>query len=322
MLGGAGVTVLEGDADVVSRSAACRLGIAGTKGFGGGFAGACGSDFGEPEMKAFVAATRSALADALGGRSAALDTDVRVALLHYAPVTRHAARASGSRSTRSSAATCSAEAIDRAGADLVLHGHAHGGSEKGVTPGRHPRPQRRAAGDQAGVRGLLPRRLSAGRLRAHAEDGDPFAVELVERKCGRGAVAIDGHADPAPRRSPTVASVARSVRPATRCFDPISRFERVEKSASRARGIDRVVVRDAERSTDVFRGTSVPPSQLSTGPGGRPFELSIDRKSRSVARTAGSLGRESLAINVSNRKPVPPKRAIHFGGFVDAAAVM
>ena len=28
-----------------------------------------------------------------------------------------------------------AEAIDRAGADLVLHGHAHRGTEKGVTAG-------------------------------------------------------------------------------------------------------------------------------------------------------------------------------------------
>jgi Icc-related predicted phosphoesterase len=28
-----------------------------------------------------------------------------------------------------------AEAIDAAGADLAVHGHAHGGSEKGMTPG-------------------------------------------------------------------------------------------------------------------------------------------------------------------------------------------
>jgi Icc-related predicted phosphoesterase len=28
-----------------------------------------------------------------------------------------------------------AEAVDDAGADLVVHGHAHHGSEKGVTPG-------------------------------------------------------------------------------------------------------------------------------------------------------------------------------------------
>jgi hypothetical protein len=27
------------------------------------------------------------------------------------------------------------QAIDDAGADLVIHGHAHGGTEKGVTPG-------------------------------------------------------------------------------------------------------------------------------------------------------------------------------------------
>ena len=31
-----------------------------------------------------------------------------------------------------------AEAVDRAGADLVIHGHAHSGSEKGVTPGGVP----------------------------------------------------------------------------------------------------------------------------------------------------------------------------------------
>jgi Icc-related predicted phosphoesterase len=28
-----------------------------------------------------------------------------------------------------------AEAVDSAGADLVVHGHAHAGSEKGITPG-------------------------------------------------------------------------------------------------------------------------------------------------------------------------------------------
>jgi len=45
LLEGNGVRVLEGDADVV-RVDGKTLGIAGTKGFGGGFAGACGSDFG------------------------------------------------------------------------------------------------------------------------------------------------------------------------------------------------------------------------------------------------------------------------------------
>jgi Icc-related predicted phosphoesterase len=31
-----------------------------------------------------------------------------------------------------------AEAVDHGGADLVIHGHAHNGSEKGVTPGGIP----------------------------------------------------------------------------------------------------------------------------------------------------------------------------------------
>ena len=30
------------------------------------------------------------------------------------------------------------EAIDLAGADLIVHGHAHNGTEKGVTPGGIP----------------------------------------------------------------------------------------------------------------------------------------------------------------------------------------
>jgi Icc-related predicted phosphoesterase len=30
------------------------------------------------------------------------------------------------------------EAVDRAGASLIVHGHAHRGSEKGVTPGGTP----------------------------------------------------------------------------------------------------------------------------------------------------------------------------------------
>src|SRR5207248_10340582 len=52
-----GVTVLEGEAVTLDIDGA-RIGIAGTKGFGGGFRGAHASDFGEPEMKAFVAHTK------------------------------------------------------------------------------------------------------------------------------------------------------------------------------------------------------------------------------------------------------------------------
>ncbi|HJV04582.1 MAG TPA: metallophosphoesterase, partial [Actinomycetota bacterium] len=54
---GAGVRVLEGEGTVLDVGGA-RLGVAGAKGFGGGFAGVSASEFGEREMKAFVRHTR------------------------------------------------------------------------------------------------------------------------------------------------------------------------------------------------------------------------------------------------------------------------
>jgi Icc-related predicted phosphoesterase len=103
------------------------------KGFGVGFPGASASDFGEPEMKAFVAHARGA-ADELRTALESLDTDYTVALTHYAPVEDTLA---GERPEIWPFLGCYflAEAIDAAGADVALHGHAHGGSEKGTTPG-------------------------------------------------------------------------------------------------------------------------------------------------------------------------------------------
>jgi Icc-related predicted phosphoesterase len=135
LLEGGGVRVLEGDADVV-RVDGETLGIAGTKGFGGGFAGACGSDFGEPEMKAFVRHTRQ-LAHALGTALDSLDTTVRVALTHFAPV-KDTLGAERLEIYPFLGSYLLGEAIDAAGADLAVHGHAHNGSEKGLTPGGIP----------------------------------------------------------------------------------------------------------------------------------------------------------------------------------------
>ena len=127
----AGVCVLEGECTTYEIRGT-TLGIAGIKGFGGGFPGACGHCFGEPEMKAFMRVTERAAQD-LERSLASLKADCKVALLHYAPVKDTLA---GERleiypflgSYRL------AEAVDNAGADLVLHGHAHHGVEKGVTP--------------------------------------------------------------------------------------------------------------------------------------------------------------------------------------------
>ncbi|TMF59100.1 MAG: metallophosphoesterase [Chloroflexi bacterium] len=131
----AGVRVLEGESIVLEIDHA-RLGIAGSKGFGGGFTGACGSDFGEPEMKAFVGHTKK-VADRLENALRRLDTDLKVALLHYAPVEQTLV---GERLEIYPflGSYLLAEAVDRAGADLVFHGHAHHGIERGMTPGGIP----------------------------------------------------------------------------------------------------------------------------------------------------------------------------------------
>jgi Icc-related predicted phosphoesterase len=128
----AGIRVLEGDGEVVTVGGT-RVGVAGVKGFGGGFAGACGSDFGEPEMKSFIRHTKQTAAGlerALGS----LDADVRICLLHYSPV-EETLRGERLEIYPFLGSYVLAEAIDRAGADVVFHGHAHAGSEKGVTPG-------------------------------------------------------------------------------------------------------------------------------------------------------------------------------------------
>ncbi|MEH0970984.1 metallophosphoesterase [Micromonospora sp. CPCC 205546] len=128
----AGITVLEGDG-VVLECAGGRLGVAGVKGFGGGFAGRCASDFGEPEMKSFVRTTTQS-ADALSAALRGLDCDVLVALTHYSPVPDTLAGEPleiypflGSYQL--------GQAIDSAPTALALHGHAHAGSERGTTPG-------------------------------------------------------------------------------------------------------------------------------------------------------------------------------------------
>jgi Icc-related predicted phosphoesterase len=130
-----GVIVLDGES-VTLELAGGTLGIAGVKGFGGGFPGACGHKFGEPEMKAFVELTQRE-AHRLEESLRSLRTDYRVALLHYAPV-RDTLAGERLEIYPFLGAYQLGEALDRAGADLAVHGHAHHGAEKGVTPGGIP----------------------------------------------------------------------------------------------------------------------------------------------------------------------------------------
>ncbi|WP_280508257.1 metallophosphoesterase family protein [Nocardia flavorosea] len=132
LLESCGITVLEGAATTLDIDGT-SLGIAGTKGFGGGFAGKCASVFGERLMREFAGHTIE-LATALDTALAELDTDITVVLTHYSPVSdtlhgepREIYPFLGSYLL--------GEPIDTHGADLAVHGHAHAGTERGSTPG-------------------------------------------------------------------------------------------------------------------------------------------------------------------------------------------
>ena len=133
LLTDAGIAVLEGTSVVLDLPGG-RLGVAGAKGFGLGFAGRCGSDFGEPEMKAFSRhgrASAEVLRQALEGMP---QVDVRVALTHYAPVDDTLV-GEPPEIWPFLGNYLLGEAVDAARCHLAVHGHAHTGTEKGITAG-------------------------------------------------------------------------------------------------------------------------------------------------------------------------------------------
>jgi Icc-related predicted phosphoesterase len=129
----AGVTVLEGERCVIEVNGA-EVGIAGGKGFGGGFAGSSGTEFGEPQMKAFIGHARTLAENLERALSDIRDVDLKIALMHYSPI-RDTLEGEPPEIYPFLGTFLLAEAVDRTGVDLALHGHAHHGSEKGVTPG-------------------------------------------------------------------------------------------------------------------------------------------------------------------------------------------
>lgn len=135
ILEGAGVRVLEGNS-IILEIGGEKVGIAGSKGFGGGFVGACGADFGEPEMKAFMRHSRQH-ARMLEKTIKEMQADYKIVLLHYSPT---AQTLMGEKKEIYPFLGCYylAEAVDYGKADIVFHGHAHMGTEKGETPGGVP----------------------------------------------------------------------------------------------------------------------------------------------------------------------------------------
>lgn len=126
MMSQEGIKVLDGSA--YERDG---VGFAGTKGFVGGFGRGVLTAFGEQEIKTFV---RAGIDEALRLERAMsqLRTQKRVVVLHYSPI---AATVQGESLDIFPFLGTSrlAEVIDRHGADLVLHGHAHNGTCDGKT---------------------------------------------------------------------------------------------------------------------------------------------------------------------------------------------
>jgi Icc-related predicted phosphoesterase len=152
ILNGAGVQVLDGEAVEV-----LGVGIAGAKGFCGGFGRGSLGPWGEQAIKLFV---QEAITEALKLESALakLRTPKRIALLHYSPV----------------AGTVEGEPVEifpflgssrledplvRYPVDWVVHGHAHRGTPEGKTVNGVPvynvaKPLLTRTGDRRGFRVL------------------------------------------------------------------------------------------------------------------------------------------------------------------------
>jgi Icc-related predicted phosphoesterase len=158
----AGVHVLEGTS-VTFEVDGHRVGVAGTKGFGGGWP-PCWHAAGEPETRAFIGLTER-LALGLEKALAELDADARIALLHYSPI----------ETTISNdppqlwpwlGSYLLGDAVDNAGADLALHGHVHLGHYMGDTPGG------------------VPVRNVSSELLAREQPGHPFAILRLDPERG------------------------------------------------------------------------------------------------------------------------------------------
>lgn len=107
------------------------VGFAGTKGFAGGFDRASLQGFGEEVIKAFVYET---VREALKLEAALLrvDAPVKVVITHYAPV-RATCVGENPEIIPFLGSSRLADSIDLYGAAVILHGHAHYGSEEGRT---------------------------------------------------------------------------------------------------------------------------------------------------------------------------------------------
>jgi Icc-related predicted phosphoesterase len=168
----AGVRVLDGEACEIEG-----VGIAGAKGFAGGFGRGSLGAWGEPAVKQFV---QEALREALKLESALakLRTPRRIALLHYAPVVG-TVQGEPLEIYPFLGSSRLEEPLLRYPVDAVFHGHAHRGAHEGRT-----------------VSGVPVYNVARPLLQRTWPDRPPFMLFEVPRESGESAQPAAG--DPAP----------------------------------------------------------------------------------------------------------------------------
>lgn len=128
-LGEGGVRVLERE-HLVLPVDGVELGIAGLKGFVGGFAGSHLPDFGEPLLRRVYAVTSDDVAALDASLKAIAHCPLRVVLLHYAPTAETLVGEPEGIWTLLGSGRLAAPIAEHE-PDLVVHGHAHAGTFEG-----------------------------------------------------------------------------------------------------------------------------------------------------------------------------------------------
>jgi Icc-related predicted phosphoesterase len=125
----AGIVVLDRSHHIV-QVCDTEVGIAGTKGFVGGFAGSHLPDFGEPSLRAIYAEGMEEVAALDEGLRAIALCPFRIALLHYAPTSETLVGERRDIWTFLGTDRLAPPILEHA-PNLALHGHAHAGTFEG-----------------------------------------------------------------------------------------------------------------------------------------------------------------------------------------------
>ena len=127
VLTGAGIQVLDRSHTTLRG---CGIGVAGTKGFVGGFKGLGLPDFGEPSLRGIYAETTAEVGALSTGLHEIALCPFRIALLHYAPIAETLEGEPREIWTFLGSDRLAAPILEHR-PDLVLHGHAHRGTFAG-----------------------------------------------------------------------------------------------------------------------------------------------------------------------------------------------